>query len=136
MYFTNKPMPEEAEKNNRSIHSILRPETVHPDMELEFISTSFFLPREVLHSNHWIIEPIKVISGEEWQETKEEVLKVARVHYDPDSAKIIAAAKHLGVSVRRHIATGDVFVVIKLWYGNAGGQFTKRTPAPTVSYKR
>lgn len=122
-----KAMPSQGEAPNKSLYNILQEgKFVQTSIEQEFIAKAFFLPREVLHSNRWKIEPIAVCTGDEWQQAEEYLKTVpgnVSICYDPNSEEIIKAAKHVGVSARRHMITNQTFFVVKLWYGEGSKRF-------------
>lgn len=111
-----KEVAEKSLFNIVKMDNFLQQET----LDREFIAKAFFLPREILHSGRWKVENIRVCSGNEWQHSEKWVRKQgAHVSYDPNSEEIIKAARFVGVSLRKHCLTGEIFIVVKLWYGEA-----------------
>lgn len=120
--------------DNKSLHSIINMDFVEGEIDREFIAKAFFLPKEILCSSKWKIETIRVCSGEEWKSAKKWLMSSgAHICYDPNSEAIIDAAKNLGVSIRKHTISGETFVVVKLWYGEASHQLF--APRKTVVVK-
>lgn len=112
------PIKQPREIGDRTLDTILDMRQTPYSLLEEFIAKSFYLPKEILGSKHWKIEQIQVCSAKEWREAKPFLEKQgATISYDPNSEAIINAARYLGISLRRHVLTGQTFVVVKLWYG-------------------
>lgn len=120
----NHSHPRDAAANSNSLHSVVAVDRSIPQLLYhEFITKSFFLPKEILQSSSYIVEKIQVISGEHWQDSKGTLEAMgATVAYDPNSEAIINAAKFVGVSVRKHTGTHKLYIVVKLWYGENSQQ--------------
>lgn len=107
----------------KSLFNILTTDFVEGSIDREFIAKSFFLPKEILCSGKWKVEPIRVCSAKEWKQAEIFLRKQhASITYDPNSEEIISAAKSLGVSLRKCVLSGETFVVVKLWYGETTHQ--------------
>lgn len=117
----------------KSIHNLLVTGFLASSLDAEFIAKAFFLPKEILHSAVWKVEPIKICTGVEWRQAEKFLRKQPHttITLEPSSEEIIAAARNLGVSVRRHAITGETFVVVRLWYG--GDQHQTFSPRKTVT---
>lgn len=107
-------------KKNRPVTSgeLFDPPTaVTPD---EFIRNSFYLPVDVLTSDKFKIESIKITSGQELRNfvATEEADKWSIVA-EGASHNMLWVAKQIGVSCRQILATGEKIMVVKLWYGDS-----------------
>jgi len=81
---------------------------------LQMMSTSFYLPTDILASSKVTVLKVVVISGEEFAAKYQDQ---PRVHTDIDS-RILEKACWVGVSTRwLNIQPQHVFHVCKLWYG-------------------
>ena len=89
----------------------------------EFIKYSFYLPVDVLKDARWDVEPISVISGQEFWKHYQLLLEhgVAanklQITLDPCSIDILQAAKFVGISIRHDKLSSMTYLVAKLWYG-------------------
>lgn len=113
-----KSMNQPKETASKSLHSILKTDFIPGVIDREFIAKAFFLPKEILTNPIWKIDSIRVCSGDEWQRSKDYLVRNgASICYDPNSDEIINSARYVGVSIRKHAISGETFVVVKLWYG-------------------
>lgn len=86
---------------------------------VDFIKSCFYLPVDVLTSDQFKVEPIKLTTGEEFRQfvRSEEAGNWLIV---PEGARYVMlfAAKQLGVSCRLVKATDKKIMIVKLWYGD------------------
>lgn len=86
---------------------------------IDFVKNSFFLPVDVLTSKLFRIEAIVVFEGKEIAEFISS--KTERSNWtakcEGASVQMVAAARHVGVSCRKILATQERVLIAKIWYG-------------------
>lgn len=125
----------------RSIHSLFVEGTNINSLEDTFIREIFFLPKEIIYGGTWKIDPMIVLSNDQWklfyQGAKD--CKTIQLVLQPDHPALLAAAVAVAVSIRTHKETGTKIAIAKLWYGES--PTTEWKPAtriirrPEVTYK-
>lgn len=105
-----------ASKSMNSVIDIQHPMDMDYFIE-EFIKNSFYLPVEALKAPGWAIEPIKVVTGEEFQKQYESDLSNHFVYRCEPSFALLRVGKHVGISERFNYSTGMTYIICKLWYG-------------------
>lgn len=111
----------DAMKKPLSIDSVMAYD--YPDLNRDYIFNSFYLPVSVLKDAKYDIEPIKVWEGKEAADSINqfdiEFAKSDKPVYVLEGCNyaMIAAAKHVGVSARKILATGQLVLIFKIWYG-------------------
>lgn len=88
-------------------------EDVTPQQVRQFMETSFYLPVDILKHPEWVVDKIKVISGEEFSM---HLQGFKWVHCFED-AELLAASQFVAISHRYNIKSKESFTVAKIWYG-------------------
>lgn len=79
---------------------------------------SFYLPVDILRHHAWKVHPILVLSAEKFSEFLEYISDISNLHTHYEISMVAAClAKQVGISARKHLDTGEVYLVIKPWYG-------------------
>ena len=93
----------------------------YPGWELDFLRTSFYLPVQVLRDGRWVVEPIKVVTGEEFASfiDDEDLTANWTVKVEGATKQMLTNSKFVGLSARCEKATGKRTMLCKLWYGRA-----------------
>jgi hypothetical protein len=83
------------------------------------ISSSFFLPMDVLRDKQFKISPIVCLSVEDFAIFYDIAIDNPSLETHCDCKyELLAFAKFIGISARKNLATGQINLVFKLWYGN------------------
>lgn len=102
-------------RGSRGASSIMEGE-VTPEQVERFMETSFYLPVDILKSKHWLVLPIKVMTGKEF-EARLGTADYKHLHCVED-VNLLTGASFVAVSIRRH-KSGLTTAVAKIWYGAA-----------------
>lgn len=88
------------------------------DFHWDLMKHSFYLPVDMLQRLDWLIEPVKVITGKQFNEWLKSfgASYSSRVHCDT-SYHICSKAIYVGVSRRHNHRTKDTYYCCKVWYG-------------------
>jgi len=105
-----------ATKQTTSIDSVMTEQ--YEFCDVDFIFHSFYLPVQVLRSPLYSINPIVVMSGEQFL-SAEATMKLDQklMVYEGCCPRMLYNAKQVGVSVRHILSSGQRVAVCKIWYG-------------------
>lgn len=84
------------------------------------MESAFFLPRDILYAPDWKVHNIVVLSNKDFADFAQMYLAdspAVSTHFET-SYQLTCFAKHIGISARKHLATGRYYLVIKPWYGS------------------
>ncbi len=109
----------ESNSGSKGVDTILSWQ--YNDWQLDFINSSFYLPLEVLRDTRFIVSPIRVITGDQYE-------TLASLAHSGDNSKVLLSndgasrrmlsnAHSVGVSERLILQTQEIVLVCKLWYG-------------------
>lgn len=104
-----------ATKSAANLTTIMH--AAYDELPEDFIRNSFYLPVQVLKAAEYKVEDINVISGTEFQQLLEIPGAKDKIKAEGATMQMLASAKHVGVSVRTILATGEWVCICKLWYG-------------------
>jgi hypothetical protein len=82
------------------------------------ISSSFFLPKEVLARNDLRVSQIACLTLEDFANFYEQIIDMPQLEFYSDCKyQLLAYAKLIGVSARKNLHTGKLHILCKIWYG-------------------
>lgn len=99
-------------------------------LEESVISTSFFLPGELLNCGRYKLSPLYVIPGSRLLDLLLYVPSTVHFHADFPMKDLIFA-RAVGISLRERKSDGKRLIVCKLWYGV--NPWVERYPDPTIA---
>lgn len=81
-----------------------------------FMTGAFFLPPDIIGDRDWEVQPVRLMSGEQFIRFMEEHQFDYSFRFQ-ESLALLQVANRVGVSIRRHRPSNQTYVVAKLWYG-------------------
>lgn len=99
-----------------SIDSVMNSQYEYCD--IDFIFHSFYLPVQVLKNPLYAIQPIEVMTPEEFAVFERTAGRTNTLIVNEGCCtRMLVNAKHIGVSYRHILSSGQRIAVCKIWYG-------------------
>lgn len=105
-----------AKDKSISIDSVMSSQYEHCD--IDFIFHSFYLPVQVLKNPLYFISPIETVSGTVFAYAEANMrLDKRLIVYEGCNQRMAVNAKHVGISLRHILSSGQRIAICKIWYG-------------------